>query len=106
MEAITNIQDEIDGLVDTGVLKKGQANGLIKPLQNAIRSLDKGNPVAACNQLADFIAEVNAKTPSPLDAATAAGLIADAQAVQTAIGCSYAVDAHDMLVRNGRFFQL
>ena len=65
----------------------GQANGLSKPLDNAIRSLDKGNVAAACNQLNDFIAEVNTKTPSPLDAATAADLIADAQAIQTAIGC-------------------
>jgi hypothetical protein len=86
-EAIADIQDEIDGLVDDGVLKKGQANGLTQPLDNAIRSLNKGKTAAACNQLADFIAEVNAKTPAPLDAATAADLIADAQAIQTAIGC-------------------
>ena len=87
-EAIADIQDAIDGLVDDGSLKKGQANGLTKPLDSAIRSLDKGNIVAACNQLTDFIAEVNAKTPSPLDGATAAALIADAQAIQSAIGCT------------------
>ena len=69
------------------MLKPGQANGLTRPLDNALRSLDKGNITAACNQLGDFIAEVEAKTPQPLDAATAAELIADAEAIQDAIGC-------------------
>jgi hypothetical protein len=74
--------------VDDGVLKPGQANGLTQPLDNAIRRLDKDKVEDACNQLADFIAEVNAKTLEPLDAETAAGLIAEAEAIQSAIGCS------------------
>ena len=86
-DAIDSLQDKIDALVDDGVLKRGQANGLEQPLQNAIRSLNKGKINAACNQLDDFIVEVNDKTPNPLDTATAADLIADAQAIQVAIGC-------------------
>jgi hypothetical protein len=86
-EAIGNLQSDIHTLVDDGVLKNGQANGLTKPLDNAIRSLDKGKTADACNQLQDFISEVNAKTPEPLDAATAAGLIAEADAIRAAIGC-------------------
>jgi len=73
--------------VDAGLLKKGQANGLTKPLDNAIHSLDKGQPTDACNQLQDLISEVNAKTPNPLAAATAAGLIVEAEAIRDATGC-------------------
>jgi len=61
---------------------------LINPLDNAIRSLNKGHINAACSQLDDFIAGVNEKTPTPLDADTAIELIASAEAIQTAIGCS------------------
>jgi hypothetical protein len=86
-QAITNLENDIQSLVDDGTLKTGQATGLLNPLDNAIRSLDKGYTDDACNQLDDFIAKVNEKTPDPLDAATAAELIASAEAIQTAIGC-------------------
>ncbi len=86
-EAIASLIGKIETLVDDGVLKAGQANGLIRPLKNAIRSLDKGKVKPACSQLADFIDKVNAKTPSPLDAATAAELITGANAIRAAIGC-------------------
>jgi hypothetical protein len=85
--AIGDLQADIQVLVDDGVLKPGQANGLTQPLDNAIRSLDKGNTADACNQLQDFIVKVNEKTPDPLDAATAADLIAEADAIRAAIGC-------------------
>ena len=86
-QAISNVQADIQSLVDNGTFKQGQAIGLTKPLDNAIRSLDKGNVEDACNQLQDFIAEVNAKTPEPLDAATAADLIDAAEAIRVAVGC-------------------
>ena len=86
-DATGEVLADIQALVDTVVLKRGQANGLMHPLANAIRSLDKGKTSAACNQLQDFIDEVNAKTPEPLDAATAAELIADAEEIGTAIDC-------------------
>jgi hypothetical protein len=87
-QAISNLQSDIQSLVDNGTLKPGQANGLSKPLDNAIRSLDKGNTADACDQLQDFIDEVNAKTPDPLDAGTAAGLLDAAEAIRVAVGCS------------------
>ncbi|HEX6383278.1 MAG TPA: hypothetical protein VF177_01290 [Anaerolineae bacterium] len=86
-EAIEDLQDDIQALVDDGVLKQGQTNGLLQPLDNALRSLDKGKTTDACNQLQDFVDEVEAKTPEPLDAATAAELIDGAEAIQAAIGC-------------------
>lgn len=85
--AIASLIDKIESLMDDGVLKPGQAKGLIRPLENGIKSLDKGNVEDACNQLDDFIDKVYAKTPSPLDATTADELIEDAFAIQDAIGC-------------------
>jgi len=85
-EGIANLKDDIQALVP-GTLKPGQANGLTRPLDNALRSLDKGKTASACNQLQDFINKVNEKTPTPLDAGTAATLIADAEAIRTSLGC-------------------
>jgi hypothetical protein len=86
-QAAGSIKDEIQSLVDSGVLNPGQANGLIRPLDNAIRSLDKGQTADACNQFQDFIDEVNAKTPQPLDVDTATSLITKAEVIRAAIGC-------------------
>ena len=87
-EAITDVLADIQLLVDTDVLNAGQANGISRPLNNALRSLDSGHTADACNQLQDFIDEVYAKTPVPLDAPTAAALIADAQAIRTYLDCN------------------
>ncbi|MEZ4678444.1 MAG: LamG-like jellyroll fold domain-containing protein [Caldilineaceae bacterium] len=86
-EAIGTLQGKIQALISDGALKPGQANGLLKPLDNAIRSLDRGDISGACNQLQDFINEVNAKSPSPLTPAAAAVLVADAEAIRARIGC-------------------
>jgi len=86
-QGIEILENEIQSLVDDEILKAGQANGLFKPLDNAIRSLDKGNVEDACNQLNDFIVKVEDKTPTPLDAATAAELIDSAEAFKSSIGC-------------------
>jgi hypothetical protein len=82
-----NLQSDIQSLVDDEILKTGQAKGLLTPLDNAISSLDKGNVEDACNQFNDFIVKVGEKTPTPLDAATAAGLIDSAEALKSSIGC-------------------
>lgn len=86
--AIGNLMYDVEALVDSGVLKTGQANGLTHPLQNAIRSLDDGRFVPACSQLQDFINEVTDKTPTPLDATNADALINGANDIRTKIGCS------------------
>jgi len=82
-----NLESDIQSLVEDEILKTGQANGLLKPLDNAISSLDKGKVEDACNQLNDFIVKVQDKTPTPLDEATAADLIASAEALKSSIGC-------------------
>ena len=78
---------EIEGLVETFQLKKGQANGLTRPLENVLRSIEKGKTSPACSQLQDFIDQVNAKTPEVLLVPTAEDLIASADAVRESLGC-------------------
>lgn len=84
-ELVADLMTDIESLIDVE-LKNGQANGLTKPLTNALRSISKGKISAACSQLSDFIEEVNAKTP-PLSESTAAYLIDEAIAIMDAIGC-------------------
>lgn len=78
-EAVAQTENSVQLLVDGGVLKKNQANGLLLPLANAVRSIEQDKIDAACAQLDDFIDEVNAKTPKPIDPETAAALIAEAE---------------------------
>jgi hypothetical protein len=54
---IEGILDDIENLVDSGVLNQGQGDSLIVKLIAAERAMDE-NPKAACNQLQAFIREV------------------------------------------------
>jgi hypothetical protein len=87
-ELIEELAVDVTDLVTEGVLKAGQANGLLKPLGNALRSLEKGKTASACSQLQDFIGEVLEKTPTPLDEAHSGELIDAAQAVRSSLGCA------------------
>ncbi len=63
-------------------LNAGQKNSLTSKLDAAQQSLAKGNDTAAINQLNAFVHEVRAlKRSGRLDATTADGLIAQAQAI-------------------------
>lgn len=86
IQATSDLIAVVGELVNDGVLKSGQAKGLIKPLENALRSLEVERPEDACNQLADFIVEVEAKVP-PLTEAQASELIASAEAIRDVLGC-------------------
>ena len=57
-EQIVERAAAIENLIADGSLKPGQGNGLTRPLQNALRSLERGHLAAACAQLADFQEEV------------------------------------------------
>lgn len=50
--------EDIEALVDEGVINEGQSNALIVKINAANKSLDKGNHNAAINQLNSFINEV------------------------------------------------
>jgi hypothetical protein len=87
-EQIEALADSIDQLVADGALKRGQANGLKKPLANALRSLARGKTNAACSQLQDFIDKVNQKVADgALDPSEAVPLIGAAESVRSDIGC-------------------
>lgn len=73
--------DDVEQLLADGVLNAGQAKGLIKPLENALRSLEKDNTVDALNQLGDFVVKVGEKVP-PLSEVQASELIASAEAIR------------------------
>jgi len=87
-EAITSLLDSIDQLVSDGTLKTGQSKGLWKPLENALRSLDKGKINSACNQLQDFIDKANQKVADgALPQADADIMIDLATDLRTELGC-------------------
>ena len=60
VEQIEKFIGEVFTLVDEGVLNQGESNALITKLDAALKSLDKENTKAACNQLGAFINQVNA----------------------------------------------
>ncbi|MDT8320043.1 MAG: hypothetical protein RQ826_05895 [Xanthomonadales bacterium] len=87
-EAIGQLEEGVQSLQEEGVLKQNQAKGLLSPLANAVRSIKRDKTDAACSQLADFIAEVSAKTPSPIDPDTASALITAAEDIAaTSLRC-------------------
>lgn len=89
-EAIQDIEDAIQALVSDQVLKPKQSNGLLQPLNNAIRSYEKGNVSDSCNQLAEFVTKVYDKTPKPIDTNTADELIGAAMDIATiSLNCSW-----------------
>ena len=87
-EQIESLEAAIQELVAGGSLKPGQAKGLTRPLENALRSLARGHLASACSQLSDFQAEVTRKV---LDGALTSGegvaLIGAATRIRTALGC-------------------
>jgi polyhydroxyalkanoate synthesis regulator phasin len=59
-EHIDWLIDEVEDLVTEGTLNEGQGNALASKLENALKSLAKGNTKAAINQLRAFITPVDA----------------------------------------------
>ncbi len=83
--AIGDLIDSVNALD----LKTGQARGLTNPLDNALLSLEKDHPDAACSQVQDFVAKVEAKTPTPILPDDASDLVRDANAILDALDCAY-----------------
>src|SRR5690606_4531120 len=54
------VEEQIEALVADGTLNKGQANSLIKKLENAESLLEKGNLTPALNMIDAFLNEVAA----------------------------------------------
>ncbi|MCI0554306.1 MAG: PKD domain-containing protein, partial [Anaerolineae bacterium] len=83
-EATGSLINQVQALVDAGILNQGQGNGLIAKLEAATQQLDNGNINAAINQLQSFINQVNdfiSSTPPILTAAEGQPLLDAANAI-------------------------
>ncbi len=84
-QAIDNLQNDVNALSSS--LGKGKTNALTSLLDNAAKSISKGNNGAAANQLGAFTNQVSAKVKSgDLTKAQGDALIAAAQRIITSIG--------------------
>ena len=68
-------------------LPQGIERSLLSKLDAAGRALDAGDQDGTCDSLSAYVQHVTAQSGKKIDAAGAAGLIADAQAVSQSLGC-------------------
>ena len=79
---------DIEALVEAGELEAGQARALIRILETASRSIERGKLNPACKKLAAFVKVATAKVKAgALDEAAAAALIAEAESIRDQLGC-------------------
>ncbi|HAY84416.1 MAG TPA: hypothetical protein DCY42_05685, partial [Chloroflexi bacterium] len=78
---IMELIDDIQGLVDEGVLNEGQGNSFMSKLENVLNKLAKGQTKAAANQLGAFINEVEAFVNSGTFSAEQGDLLIQAAAL-------------------------
>jgi len=81
-QAIENVIEDVQDLVAAGDLKEGQGKALTKILQNALRSVERGNTHAACGQLGAFQNSASAK-----GGPSAADVIAQVETIRGQLGC-------------------
>jgi len=84
--ATSGLIDQIEDLVDEGILNGGQGNSLLTKLEQALAAIEAGDDAKAIRMLEAFIHQVNAfKNASILEPTKADDLIAVAQAVIASI---------------------
>jgi hypothetical protein len=87
-DAIELLIGEVESFVGAGDLTQDQADGLTDKLGAAIASLNRGNALAACNQLGTFINQANVFIRTGvLSPDKGLPLINAATAIRTRIGC-------------------
>jgi len=64
--AIEDLREDIQGLIDGGMLNHGIGNSLLSSLEAAEKSIEKGNTNSACGQLGSVLNEINAKDGNEL----------------------------------------
>lgn len=85
---IESLVISIEHLVDSGSLRTGQANGLLHPLMNALRSLNNDKLAPACSQLQDFKNKVQQYViAGVLTEAKGVALINSADSIRQQLGC-------------------
>jgi probable HAF family extracellular repeat protein len=83
-EAIASLITSIEGFQ----LPKGIENSFVVKLEHALASLQAGNTGAACGELQAFVNHAQAQSGKKLTVAQASQIIAEAQAIRAALGCS------------------
>jgi len=79
---INNLISKINGYVTSGELQSGIANALVSKLENAIKSIDKGNEKPAMNQLQAAINQVDGLVGAgTVDTTIGNGIIFDIRAL-------------------------
>jgi hypothetical protein len=68
-------------------INQGNVNSLLNKLNEALASVSGQNTGSACNTLAAFINEVNAKRGTPISVSDADLLIAKATQIRAVLGC-------------------
>ena len=88
-EGTEGLIDQVQSLIEQGIVSQGQGNALIAKLDGAIKQLEKGNTKTAINELQAFINQVNDlmnSTPPILTPAEGQPLIDAANAIIAALG--------------------
>lgn len=87
-EQITALEASVQALVTSGRLKPNQANALVRPLENALRSLDRGLLRPACAQVFLFQVAVTVRIlQGALTPREGIALINEATSIRVALGC-------------------
>lgn len=81
---VSGLTDDVQAVLEDGLLSRSQANSLDRILRHALRSLNRGNLASGCDQIQEFINEAN----DLRHAAALAGSVDDAQELQDQIGCN------------------
>ena len=69
-------------------MPKGIEKSFVVKLEHALASLQAGDVGAACAELQAFVNHAEAQSGKKLTVAQASQIIAEAQAIRTALGCS------------------
>jgi probable HAF family extracellular repeat protein len=87
-EHIDTIIDEVEILIDSGTLNKGQGNALISKLEAAKKQLDKDNVTTTCNLIRAFVNQVQAFIKSgKITLAEGETLLDNANSLIDELGC-------------------
>jgi len=89
--AIEDVIDDVEILINAGILNGGQGNALIVKLQGAIAKVIQGKTTAAINKLNAFINQVNAYTKS--------GILTETEGQELILAATYIID----LINNSSF---
>src|SRR5690606_38691079 len=75
VEALEDLIEDVHALVANGTMPRNGSNGLLNPLQNALKNMNRGNLNPVCGLVHAFINGVDKLAGKPLSSQQAAELI-------------------------------